>query len=456
MVSDIVKVAIIGAGPAGIYAAEALLKSAADSQIDFAIDLIDRVPSPFGLVRYGVAPDHLSIRSVRDTLDGLLDDPRVRFFGNIEVGDDEGDISLAELKGMYNAVIASYGASVDRSLGIPGEELPGSISATDFVKWYTGHPDIPESTFTQLLQESNSVAVIGVGNVAVDVTRILAKTRGELEHTDMPEHVLEALAASSVRTLHLIGRRGPAEASWTTKELRELGELDATDVLVDTPSPMLHASSEQTVATNKVAARNVAVIEGWMDRETAAKERCLNIHFFLQPVELTGAGGVTGIRCERTTLTDDGRAIGTGEFINIEADVVIRSVGYRGLPLADLPFDDRTGVCVHRDGRVYDGEAVVPGVYVSGWIKRGPSGIIGTNKKDSVGTVSALLADLENGVLPEIVDLADLSDVLDRAYVSYAGWRRIDQAEKDLGSTKGRDRTTIHSRDDAMAIALRD
>lgn len=453
MVGEKVKVAIIGAGPAGIYAAEALLKSAADSGMDVAIDFLDRVPTPFGLVRYGVAPDHLSIRSVRDTLDGLLDDPRVRFFGNIEVGDDASDISLARVRRMYNAVIACYGASVDRSLGIPGEELSGSVSATDFVKWYTGHPDIAEDAFTQLLANSSSVAVIGVGNVAVDVARILSKTRSELEHTDMPEHVLEALNASQIRSVHLIGRRGPAEASWTTKELRELGELDATEVVVNVPSPMLYPSSEQLIADNKVAARNVSVIQGWMERAPDAKERELTIHFYLQPVEVTGSERVAGLRCERTTLDDQGRAVGSGEYVDLEVDAVIRSVGYRGLPIADLPFDDRAGVCIHREGRVCEGENPIPGVYVSGWIKRGPSGIIGTNKKDSVTTVSALLADLEAGLLPEIADPVDLAEVLDSTYVSYAGWRRIDQAEKDLGASKGRDRTTIHVRERALEIA---
>jgi ferredoxin/flavodoxin---NADP+ reductase len=447
------KVAIIGAGPAGIYAAEALLKAAAESGIDTTIDVFDRVPTPFGLVRYGVAPDHVSIRSVRDTLDKVLADSRVRFMGNVEVGQGEDDISLASIRARYNAVIASYGASVDRNLGIPGEGLPGSVSATEFVKWYTGHPDVPEDAFADLLTHATSIAVIGVGNVAVDVTRILAKTRAELESTDMPEHVLDALAMSNIRTLHLIGRRGPAEASWTTKELRELGELDVTDVCVDCPDPMLAASSEKLIAENKGVARNVAVITEWAEREPIHKDRRLTVHFYLQPVEILGDDQVTGLRLERTALDEAGRAVGTGEEVLIEVDAVIRSVGYRGLPLADIPFDERKGVCTHIDGRVYDGVNPVAGLYVSGWIKRGPSGIIGTNKKDSVQTVASLLSDFESGKLPTVKDPTDVTDVLAAGFVTHSGWRKIDEAERKLGASRGRDRTTIHSRNTAIGIA---
>jgi NADPH-dependent glutamate synthase beta subunit-like oxidoreductase len=450
---DSLKVAIIGAGPAGIYAAEALLKAADESGIDTTIDVFDRVPTPFGLVRYGVAPDHVSIRSVRDTLDKILADSRLRFFGNVEIGDSEGNIAFASLRSMYNAVVASYGASVDRNLGIPGEDLSGSVSATEFVKWYTGHPDVPEDAFAHVLTHATSVAVIGVGNVAVDVTRILAKTRAELESTDMPEHVLEALSLSKIRTLHLIGRRGPAEASWTTKELRELGELDATDVRVDCPEPMLTASSERLIAENKVAARNVAVIADWVGREPVKKERSLTVHFYMQPTEILGANQVSGLRVERTTLDDEGRAVGTGEHMTLEVDAVIRSVGYRGLPLAEIPFDERKGVCTHIDGRVHDGDNPVAGLYVSGWIKRGPSGIIGTNKKDSVQTVAALLSDFESGKLPSVNDPADIADVIPGDFVSHSGWRKIDEAERNLGASRGRDRTTIHSRTQAVEIA---
>ena len=453
MSKDSLKVAIIGAGPAGIYAAEALLKAAVESGIDTTIDVFDRVPTPFGLVRYGVAPDHVSIRSVRDTLDKVLADPRVRFFGNVEVGEGEGDISFASLRAMYNAVVASYGASVDRNLGIPGEDLVGSVSATDFVKWYTGHPDVPEDAFSHLLTHATSVAVVGVGNVAVDVTRILAKTRAELESTDMPEHVLETLALSKIRILHLIGRRGPAEASWTTKELRELGELEATDVRVDCPEPMLAASSERLIAENKGVARNVSVIADWVERQPIEKERSLTVHFYMQPLEILGANQVKGLRVERTTLDDEGRAVGTGEEAIIDVDAVIRSVGYRGLPLADIPFDERKGVCTHIDGRVYDGNNLVAGLYVSGWIKRGPSGIIGTNKKDSVQTIAALLSDFESGQLPSVNDPADIADVLAGGFVTHSGWLKIDEAERNLGASRGRDRTTIHSRTEAVEIA---
>lgn len=437
------RVAVIGAGPSGLYAADALVNQ---DDVSVSVDVIDKLPTPFGLVRYGVAPDHLSIRSVRDTLSKIIDQPGIRFLGNVEVGRD---IGWDDLRAFYDAIIVSYGASRDRPLGIAGEDLPGSIAATDFVNWYTGHPDTDPEAFTAMLSQARSVAVIGVGNVAVDVTRVLAKSPTEIEHTDMPEHVFSALRNSGVQEIHLIGRRGPAQANWTTKELRELGELEGADIDVVEGADVSDPSSAAAIAADKATARNVAVIDDWIGRSGQDKPRHIHLHFRTRPVEIRGDQRVQELVLERTVIDDGGRASGTGDLRVLEVDVVIRSVGYRGTPLADLPFDDNRKVIPHTDGRVMrDGQAV-PGVYVAGWIKRGPSGIIGTNKKCAVQTVNSLLADFADPAAwsaknPEesAVDAA-LAGI---EVVGVDGWRRINNAEIALGAAANRDRTTIHER----------
>ena len=444
------RVAIIGSGPSGMYAADALL---GQEGIAVSVDIIDRLPSPFGLVRDGVAPDHLSIRSVRDTLDKVLDHPGVRFLGNVEVGRD---LTLEQLREFYDAIVLTYGASRDRALGIPGENLSGSIAATDFVNWYTGHPDTDPDAFVDFLASSTSVAVIGVGNVAVDVTRVLSKAAGEIEHTDMPEHVFAALRASGVRDVHLVGRRGPAQATWTTKELRELGELEETQVLVAEGAGVDDIASQAAVAEDKAVARNVKVVEEWSTRSDDGRERRIHLHFRCRPVEILGTDRVEGLVVETTILDDAGQASGTGETHVIPVDGVIRSVGYRGTALEGIPFDDRRNVIPNRDGRVLDGDNALPGVYVAGWIKRGPTGIIGTNKKDAVQTIACLLEDAASPTAwsavhpePDAVDAALAS----ASVVSTQGWRRIDEAERALGATRGRDRTTMHVRGDLLAAA---
>ena len=279
------RVAIVGSGPSGMYAADALLSQ---EQIPVLVDVIDRLPTPFGLVRYGVAPDHLSIRSVRDTLDKVFDKPGIRFIGNIEVGND---LTVDRMREYYDAVILTYGASRDRALGIPGEELPGSIAATDFVNWYTGHPDTAPDEFVEFLASSRSVAVIGVGNVAVDVTRVLAKAPGEIEHTDMPQHVFDALRNSSITDVHVVGRRGPAQATWTTKELRELGELEQAQVIVAEGADTSDAASVQAAAEDKAVARNVTVVQEWATRAPDDRPRRIHLHFRCRPVEILGKIG---------------------------------------------------------------------------------------------------------------------------------------------------------------------
>lgn len=446
------RVAVVGSGPSGIYAADALT---AQTEIPCTVDVIDRLPAPFGLVRYGVAPDHLSIRSVRGTLDKVLDRDGVRYLGNVEVGRD---LTVADLHRHYDAVVLCYGAARDRRLGIPGEDLTGSVAATDLVAWYTGHPEAPRAAMEDAVANATSAVVVGVGNVAVDVVRVLAKAPSELEHTDIPQHVLDLLAADRITDIHLLGRRGPAQGAFTTKELRELGELVDADVLVDASDLELDALSAEAVAGNRVLARNLDVLREWSERTPQGKRRRIHVRFFTRPVELRGDARVSQVVVERTELDETGRARGTGALATIDAELVVRSVGYRGLPLEPVPFDADANVVPSADGRVLQGGEPVPGEYVAGWIKRGPTGIIGTNKKDASATVASLLADAASGALPRAAEpdpdavtalLAERGvDVVD-----VAGWRRIDAAERALGASRGRDRTTLHETDALLAAA---
>lgn len=447
------RVAVVGSGPSGIYAADALV-----SQDDIAVevDIIDRLPVPFGLVRYGVAPDHVSIRSVRDTLNKVLAKPGVQFLGNVEVGTD---VTMADLLDCYDAVILTYGASRDRRLGIPGEDLDGSVAATDLVAWYCGHPDADRDTFERLVPSTTSAVVVGVGNVAVDVTRVLAKTLSELDHTDMPQHVLETFDSSKVTDVYLLGRRGPAQASYTTKELKELGELLEADVIVDPTEVELDEASASLAASDRAVGRNVDVVQGWSTRAIEGKPRRIHVRFFTRPAEIKGGSRVESVVVERTRLTPDGGVEGTGEFEEIPANLVVRSVGYRGTALEGVPFDDRRNVIPHVDGRVVEGGQPLPGVYVAGWIKRGPSGIIGTNKKDAVATVDSLLADARAQILPAPGHRGGLVELLQGrgvTVVSTSGWDAIDAAERALGASRGRERTTIHDRSELLSAGAAD
>lgn len=441
------RVAVVGSGPSGIYAADSLIDQGVE------VDVFDRLPTPFGLVRYGVAPDHVSIRSVRDTLDKVWDKPGIRFLGNVEVGRD---ISIEELRRSYHAVVLTYGAAADRRLGIEGEDLPGSVAATDFVAWYTGHPDYRGPDFSRLLQSTRRVAVIGVGNVAVDVARVLSKSQSELSETDMPDYVLEALRDAPIEQVMLVGRRGPVQASFTTKELKELGELAQADIHVRADELELDPWSQEQLATSKVAQRNLAVLNEWLEREPRTDiQRTIDLRFFVRPESLGGATHVDSITVERTHLDDDGRLSGSGEFERFDVDLVVRSVGYRGEPMPGVPFDPTANVIPNIDGRVTDGGGdVVRGLYVAGWIKRGPTGIIGTNKKCAVGTVASLLDDLPS--LPDPEGATDVGQLLhDRGVqvVTIEGWRAIDARERDQGHQKGRSRQTIASREELMEIA---
>jgi ferredoxin--NADP+ reductase len=439
------RIAVVGAGPAGMYAAEALSKS---GRVE--VDILDRLPVPCGLVRYGVAPDHLSIRSVRDTLDGILDLPGVRFLGNVEVGRD---VSVAQLCRFYDAIIWCYGAPTDRSLGIEGEDLAGSVSATALVNWYTGHPDADRS-FDTLLNGPRVATVIGVGNVAVDVARILISPADTLRHTEMPEYVLAALEASTIEHVHILGRRGPAQATFTTKELKELGEIPGVRVRVEERDLVRTESTTAVIEGDKVAARNLAVLEEWGVRTWPESARTLSLHFYARPERIRGTDAVEGLDVVRTSVDSRGSAHDTDETWDLPTDLVIRSVGYRGESIPGVPFDTARGVIPNADGRVLDGAERASGHYTAGWIKRGPSGIIGTNKKDATATVAALLEDLDG--LPEAPERGGLESFLASASIPTVdrdGWRRISREECARGAATGRDRVTIHDRGELLRIA---
>ncbi|WP_448642443.1 FAD-dependent oxidoreductase [Geodermatophilus sp. URMC 63] len=442
------RVAVVGAGPAGIYAAEALTGRA---PVPIAVDLIDRLPTPFGLVRHGIAPDHPKMRAIRDTLHRALDHPGVRFVGNVEVGTD---ITLDELRAHVDAVVYTYGAALDRPLSIDGEDLPGSLAATDLVAWYCGHPDADRARVEASLAGVRRAVVVGVGNVALDVARVLSRVPRELEPTDMPQHVLDALAATRVEEVTVLGRRGPAQASFTTKELDELGELAEATVLVD---PDQLPGEGDPPPPDRLVARNIDVLRQYAAHTAEPGRSRLVLRFYRRPVRLLGADRVTGVEVERTTVDADGRATGTGEYEVLPADLVVRSVGYRGEGLPGLPVDQRSGTVPNEDGRVLRDGAPSPGEYVAGWIKRGPTGVVGTNKHDARETVASLLADVGSGVIGPHGDRDDLVRTLQARGaepVLLEDWRAIDAAEVALGASRGRARTTLHERE-ALLAAVR-
>ncbi|GAA2902225.1 FAD-dependent oxidoreductase [Streptosporangium fragile] len=411
------RVAVVGSGPAGLYTAEALMKQATGP---VTVDVLERLPTPYGLVRYGVAPDHTSIKSIAGYLRGVLELPDVRFLGGVEFGKD---VDAADLLACYDAVVYCTGAMVDRRMGIPGEDLPGSVAATDFVNWYCGHPDVPADRF---VLDSSEVAVIGVGNVAVDVVRVLAKTAEELRATDVPEEVLRRLAASRVRTIHMIGRRGPEHAKFTLKELRELGELTNADVRVRREE----CRADVTAASRQVRG-NVEVLQSWAARGLAGRPRLVDVRFWMRPVEILGEGRVEALKLERTRLVE-GRVTGTGEFETLPVGMVLRSVGYRSVPLPGVPFSESTMTVPNEAGRVRDRE------YVAGWLKRGPTGVIGTNKSDAAETVRTLLADLAGREPVRHADLDDLLAARGVSPVTYEQWLSIEAAEAELAKSLDR------------------
>jgi ferredoxin--NADP+ reductase len=452
------RVAVIGAGPAGFYTAEALLRQGAAVRVD----LFDRLPTPYGLVRFGVAPDHQKIKSVTATFDRTAAHPGFRFFGHVELGKD---VTLEDLRAHYHQIVYTTGAQTDRRMGIPGEDLRGSHPATDFVAWYNGHPDYREHRF-DLSKER--VAVVGVGNVAVDVVRILCRTPAELAATDVSDDALEALRESRVREVYLLGRRGPAQAAFTNPEIRELGELPGADVTAVPAEveldPLSRAELERS--GDRGAAKKVELVQEYARRAPAGKPRRLTVRFLVSPVALRGDedGQVTALRLVRNELqaTPAGtlQARPTDRFEELDIGLVFRSVGYRGVPLPGVPFHDAWGVILNDRGRVLDADTREPrvGEYAAGWIKRGPTGVIGTNKPDAAETVACMLEDAGRGrtlapAEPEPGAAEALVRQRQPQWVSWEDWRRLDALEVARGRAAGRPRVKF-TRVEEMLAAL--
>jgi ferredoxin--NADP+ reductase len=437
------RVAIIGAGPAAFYAADALLQNGATP---VSVDMFDRKPTPFGLVRDGVAPDHQKIKSVTRIYDKIASLPNYRFFGNVHFGSE---LSHNDVRAHYDAVIYAVGAQSDRRMGIPGEDLAGSYPATVFVGWYNGHPDYPDLEF-DLSQEN--VAIIGQGNVAIDVARVLAKTPDELASTDIADHALERLRESKVKNIYVIGRRGPAQAAFTNPEIKEMGELEGAELVVDPAELELDPLSQAALPGDKTAMRNLETLRKHAHPPKGDRQRRVYVRFLLSPAELIGEDGrVVAIRLQHNRLEDDGRggvrAVGSGEYETLPAGLVFRSIGYKGVALPGVPHDERSGTIPNERGRVLDlatGKPI-PGEYVVGWAKRGPSGIIGTNKPDSVETVKMLLEDAS--VLKRAHDELASSEAIvsllrERCprFVTYGDWGLLDKIETMRGMEQGRPR----------------
>jgi ferredoxin--NADP+ reductase len=437
------RIAIIGAGPAGFYAAEALLKQ---RDLVCSIDFFNRFPTPFGLVREGVAPDHQSIKNVTRIYDKIAQSTNVRYFGNVTFGID---IMHEDLKPLYDQIIYAVGAQTDRRMNIPGEDLTGSCPATMFVGWYNGHPDYCDLTFD--LSHERAI-VVGNGNVAMDVARILVTDPDELAKTDIADYALETLRRSNVREVVMLGRRGPAQAAFTNAELKEFGELAGVDVMVDPADVELDELSAASLADDKVATKNVELLRTYAAKTEHTAPRRIRMRFLVSPVEVIGENGrVVAVKTERNRLVQDSsgavRAKGTGAFETIEAGLILRSVGYRGVSLPGVPFDESTYTIPNVAGRVVHDSTgeTVPGEYVVGWIKRGPSGVIGTNKPDAVSTVTAMVEDL--AVLPGIPDenrdperIHALLKARKPEYVTYADWKVLDTHEVECGAPQGRPR----------------
>jgi ferredoxin--NADP+ reductase len=451
------RVAIIGAGPTGFYTADHLLRN---TQVVVEVDLFDRLPTPYGLVRLGVAPDHQKIKFVTHAFDKVAANPRFRFYGGVEFGKD---VTLADLKVHYHQIVYCTGAQTDRRMGIPGEDLSGSHPATEFVAWYNGHPDYRDSTF-DLTQER--VAVVGVGNVAVDVVRILCRTPEELATTDIADYALEALRKSRVKEVYLLGRRGPAQAAFTNPEVKELGELADADVTARPEEVELDPLSRAAVerSQDRATQKKVEILKEYARRQPAGKSRRLTLRFLVSPVELIGddAGGVSALRLVRNELyaTSAGalQPRATDHFENLPVGLVFRSVGYRGVPLPGVPFNESWGVILNDKGRVLDPDTKQPiaGEYTAGWIKRGPTGVIGTNKPDAAETVECMFEDLARVAMiepahPEAAAAEALVRQRQPNFVSYADWLKLDAIEVERGRAQGRPRVKLTRIDEILA-----
>jgi ferredoxin--NADP+ reductase len=451
------RVAIVGAGPTGYYAADALFRSAG---LVVEVDMFDRVPTPYGLVRAGVAPDHQKIKAVTVAFDKVAAHPGFRFYGCVELGRD---LSVDELRAHYHMVLYTTGAQTDRRMGIPGEDLKNSHAATEFVAWYNGHPDYRDLTF-DLSQER--VAVVGVGNVAADVARILCRTPEELAATDIADHALEALRASRIREVYVLGRRGPAQAAFTNPEVRELGELVGADVTAIPEEVELDELTRQGLerTPDRSTQKKVEMLMEYARRVPTGKARRLVMRFLVSPVELLddGQGAVGGMRLVKNrlyaTATGTLQPKATGEFEDLSVGLVFRSVGYRGVPLPGVPFNDDWGVILNEKGRVLNPETKQPlvGQYTAGWIKRGPTGVIGTNKPDAAETVAGMLEDLGHDIflrvpVPAPATVERLIRTRQPQCFSYQDWRRLDELEIRRGKETGRPRVKFTTVKDMLA-----
>ncbi|MBC7595755.1 MAG: FAD-dependent oxidoreductase [Kineosporiaceae bacterium] len=441
------RVAVIGAGPAGIYASDILTQS----DIDVRVDIIERDPTPFGLIRYGVAPDHPRIKEIIKALKRVLSNGEIRFIGNVDYGTD---LKLDDLRLFYDAVVFATGARKDRPMDIPGIDLRGSYGAADFVAWYDGHPD----THTEWLLEAESVAVLGAGNVALDVARMLAKTADELLVTEIPDNVHRGLSKNAVRDVHLFARRGPAQVKFTPMELRELGHSPNIDVIVHPEGFELDEGSMEAIRASKSVKLVVDTLQNYIAKDPEGKKHRVHIHFCQSPVEVLGEGGqVVGLRTERTELDGTGNARGTGEFIDWPVQAVYRAVGYLSDDLAGLPFDNVRGVVPNDGGRVIDIDGgALPGAYVTGWIKRGPIGLIGHTKSDAAQTIELLLSDLDTLVAPEQPEPEAVDRYLDSrdiAFTTWEGWEKLDSHELAQGEAQGRERIKVVPRADMVRIS---
>ena len=446
------RVAIVGSGPAAFYAAGHLLASD-DPRAE--VDMLERLPTPWGLVRLGVAPDHPQLKTVSRAFEKIAQRPGFRFLGNVEVGRD---VTHEELVERYDAVVYAVGSQTDRRLGIPGEDLPGSWAATELVAWYNGHPDYQDLPFDLSVERA---VVIGNGNVALDVARMLALTPEELAPTDTTDRAIEAICASGIREILVLGRRGPVQAAWTSTELHEMGELAGADVLLDPAELVLEPESEaELAASSNIVQRNVEILREYATRAPSGKPRTVRLRFRVSPVALLGDERVEAIEIVRNRLETDAagrvRAVATDEREVIPCGIVFRSVGYHGVPLPGLPYDERAGTIPNDGGRVLDGDGrAVPGVYCAGWIKRGPTGVIGTNKKDATESVELLLEDVRSGALP-LRDGAGVEALLAERgveVVTYVGWEAIDAAERGRGEPLGRPRVKLCTWDELLAAA---
>jgi ferredoxin--NADP+ reductase len=443
------RLAVIGAGPAGIYASDLIIKAQRD--FDVSIDLFDLLPAPYGLVRYGVAPDHPRIKGIIKALYEVLDRGDIRFFGNVQYGTD---IKLSDLKKHYNAVIFATGAIKDADLNIPGIDLDGSYGAADFVNWYDAHPDFP---LTWPLN-AKQIAVIGNGNVALDVARMLIKLPDDLLATDIPEHVYKGLKSSPVTDVHVFGRRGPAQVKFSPLELREALHVNGVQAIVDPEDFQFDQGSQEAIDSNNQIRVMVKTLEDLKDDPQQAQERRLHLHFFHSPLEVVGENGkVSAIKFERTKLDGTGNVVSTGKVVEYPVQAVYRAVGYFGSELDQIPFDSKAGVISNEEGRVLDGSGKhIPGVYCTGWIKRGPVGLIGHTKADAIETIGHLIEDRASWWNPEQPHESAIVETLSSRgveFIDWTHWLRIDAQEKRLGQSEGRERIKLFDRDQMLKVS---